>query len=53
MTVSITDVRPLGHLIPNILFHYISQIIKIKTGLLWELRNRVKLKKNKQIAGGN
>ena len=51
MTVSITDVRPLGHLIPNILFHYISLIIK--TGLLWELRNRVKLKKNKQIAGGN
>ena len=51
MTVSITDVRPLGHLIPNILFHYIS--LTIKADLLWELRNRVKLKKNKQIAGGN
>lgn len=45
MTICITDVRPLGHLIPNILFHYIFLIIKTKIGLLWELRNRVEFKK--------
>lgn len=45
MTISIADVRPLGHLISNILFHYIFLIINTKIGLLWELRDRVKLKK--------